>query len=379
MRTAESHPMSIKPSARMAARKRSTQGPSRSFWWPVVRNLFATLQEVPMAALSALSVMAGAAVVHRYCMLIGYGPEASVSIGFGAAVALVVLLGLVSLWILLQAPVWITALYELPRLGFKEAVLTQLVAFLAFAIWIVARTTRDASGWIGGLVIALAVVAGALFRLIRARRARWWRATLSVLASGTGGCALALGALIGLLKLGVLDPDVPEWGVWLALLAAPCLLTVINALPGLGKGASLVSNVFVGLLLGLIVFVGRAGFIAEAAATAVGLRIDGESQLRVNRAACLTLLSAVPVRKGDPPFKLADEAAGAGCREYGNAVTARVDLRGGGRWVLQVRRINGWDADPEAPRVSVADSAVELVLRPMPDVAAPPAGSARHP
>lgn len=104
MRTAESHPMSIKPSARMAARKRSTQGPSRSFWWPVVRNLFATLQEVPMAALSALSVMAGAAVVHRYCMLIGYGPEASVSIGFGAAVALVVLLGLVSLWILLQAP-----------------------------------------------------------------------------------------------------------------------------------------------------------------------------------------------------------------------------------------------------------------------------------
>ena len=378
MRAVSGQPVSIKPSLRGEARRRISQKPSQSFWWPLARDIFATLHEVPMAALSALSVMAGAALVHRYCVLIGYGPEAAVSLGFGAAVALVVLLGLVSLWVLLQAPVWITALYELPRLGFKEAVLTQSLAFLAFALWIVARTVPDASGWIGVLLVALAVMAGVLIRLIRARRTKWWRATLSVVASGTS-CALVLGALIGLLKLNVFEPDMPEWGVWLALLATPCVLTVINALPGLGKGASAASTLFVGVLLILVIFVGRAGFIAEAAATAVGLRIDGESQLRVNRAACLTLLSAVPVRKGDLPFTLADEAAGAGCREYGNAVTARVDLRGGGRWVLQVHSINGWDADPSAPRVSVADSAVELVLRTRLDVAAPPAGSARHP
>lgn len=378
MKTAESHPMPIKPSARMAARKRSTQGPSRSFWGPVVRNLFATLQEVPMAALSALSVIAGAAVVHRYCMLIGYGPEAGVSISFGAAVALVVLLGLVSLWILLQAPVWVPALHELPRLGFTESVLAQGAAFLAFAVWTLARSASTAWVWIGGFGIALVAVAAVLVRRILATGAKWRGAALSALATSTA-CTLVLLTLIVILKLGVFAPEVPEWSFWLALLAAPCLLTVINALPGLGKGAAVVSTVFVGLLLGLIVFVGRAGFIAEAAATVVGLRIDGESQLRVNRAACLTLLSAVPVRQGDMPFKLADEAAGAGCREYGNAVTARVDLRGGGRWVLQVHSINGWDAEPAAPRVSVADSAVELVLRTLPDVAVPPAASARHP
>ncbi|MBO9643770.1 MAG: hypothetical protein J7603_11695 [Pseudacidovorax sp.] len=370
--------MSIKPLTRVAARRRGVQGPSRSLWWPVVRKLFATLQEVPIAALSALSVMAGAAMVHRYCVLIGYGPEASVSISFGAAVALVVLLGLVSLGILLQAPAWMPPLYELPRLGFKEAVVTQSVAFLSLFVWAIATSTPSAWEWIVGLAIALVVLAGVLVSLVRAKGAGWRRAGLGVLAAGMG-CAPALGALIVILKLGVFDPEVPAWGFWLATLAVLGLIIVINALPGLGKNAAFVSAALVVVGLVVIGVAGRSGFIAKSAATAVGLRIDGESQLRVKRAACLTLLSAVPVRKGDLPFKLADEAAGAGCREYGNAVTARVDLRGGGRWVLQVHSINGWDAEPAAPRVSVADSAVELVLRPMPEVAAPPAGSARHP
>lgn len=370
--------MSVKPIKRSAARNRGVPGPSRSLWWPVVRKLFATLHEVPIAALSALSVMTGAAVVHRYCMLIGYAPEAGVSISFGAAVALVVLLGLTALWLLLQAPVWVPALYELPRLSFMEAVLTQCVAFSAFAVWTISRSTPAAWEWIGGLTAAVLVMAGALGRLILARGTRWWRFALSVLAAATG-CALVLGALVLILKLGVFDPDVAEWVFWLAALAVLSLTTLFNALPGLGKNAFVVSVALVGVVLGVIGVIGRSGFIAEGAAAVVGLRIDGESQLRVNRAACLTLLAVVPVRKSDPRFKLADEATGPGCRDYGNAVTARVDLRGGGRWVLQVRRINGWDADPEAPRVSLADSAVELVLRSMPDVAAPPGGSARHP
>lgn len=370
--------MSVKPLKRSAARKRGVSGPSRSLWWPVVRKLFTMLHEVPIAALSALLVMAGAAAVHRYCMLIGYAPEAGISISFGAAVALVVLLGLVGLWLLLQAPVWVPALNEFPRLGFKEAVLTQGVAFFAFALWIVARSTPAAWYWIGGLAMALAVLASALVHLVRATGGRWQRTAFSALATG-GACSLVLLGLIELLKLGVFAPQVPAWGFWLALVAVPALLTLINALPRLGKSAFVVSAVLVGLGLVVIVVVGRSGFIAEGAAAVVGLRIDGESQLRVNRAACLTLLSVVPVRQGAPRFKLADEATGPGCRDYGNAVTARVDLRGGGRWVLQVRRINGWDADPAASRVSVADSAVELVLRPFPDVVAPSPESARHP
>ena len=350
-----------KPSARAGERPIVAATP-KSYWWPAVRNLFFSLNEIPLTALTAVSAVLGMGVLLRYFELIGFTPDVGALVGLSVAAALTMLLLLLTILFALQAPIWFVRAYELPLLSPLETICAQIVVFSILAVW-VAWSQPPASGY---LILFLLLLFCAFLALLLGSIGLYAKnaalSSLSSLVIGVGSLFPAY-ALLALIVMGAVDANLPTWLVWLGLTGALVVVSFVNGFSAHKTAGWKAGAVFSTVLVMLaLFFVTPTGFVPSTVATLLGLRMKGEVNLRVGKSSCLTIMSAAYLHAKDVATSRWEEDAEESCREFGNRVNARVDLRWGNRWLLQVRSINGMNIDPAAPRITIPDLGTELVL-----------------
>lgn len=351
-----------KPSTRIHAR--SSAASPKSLWWPSLRNVFLSLNEIPLTALTAFSAVLGMGILLRYFELIGFTPDVGTLVGLSVSAALAMLLFLLVILLSLQAPVVLIRVYGLPLLSPRETFSAQIVVFSMMAVW-VGWSQPPASGYlILSFLIVFAIALCVLMSSLGLRLENAGTASLSAAVIGFGSFFIAY-ALLALIVMGAVDSNLPEWKVWSGLLGALFVVSFVNGLSAHKTASWKVGAIIcTALVLASLFFISRNGFVPTTVATLVGLRLKGEVNLRVGKSSCLTIMSAVNLSARDAAVARLEEDAKESCREFGNRVAAEVDLRWSNRWLLTIKTINGMTIDPKAPRITIPDLGTELVLPP---------------
>jgi len=185
-----------KPSTRIHAR--SSAASPKSLWWPSLRNVFLSLNEIPLTALTAFSAVLGMGILLRYFELIGFTPDVGTLVGLSVSAALAMLLFLLVILLSLQAPVVLIRVYGLPLLSPRETFSAQIVVFSMMAVW-VGWSQPPASGYlILSFLIVFAIALCVLMSSLGLRLENAGTASLSAAVIGFGSFFIAYALLASL-------------------------------------------------------------------------------------------------------------------------------------------------------------------------------------
>ncbi|RYF48504.1 MAG: hypothetical protein EOO27_35365 [Comamonadaceae bacterium] len=308
---------------------------------------------------TALAAVVGNLILLGYFWQIGFMPQdLGALLGLGIVVSLGVLAAIMGALALITAAAMLPRLYELPTLTRNQTAAAWTVTGAPFVAWLLKLFWphhAQALWLLAGLLVVLALVY--LVRQLWSEPA--WASQLASVASAVVGAFLGLAFL--LLVLGELGRRQVSEGWFLVVLAFGILLLfTINVLLthaddwGIGAGVLLV----VGILMATGVL-SYQGYVPERVATILGLRYDDPVALRIPQASCELLVSAVKPEEA----AITEPVPAWACRPGSNAVTVRVDVRLGSRWLVRVLSVNGVKAEDAGVRLTLPDSGTELVLR----------------
>ena len=183
----------------------------------------------------------------------------------------------------------------------------------------------------------------------------------SAFFAGFGSLLIVL-VLLLLLPAGA-PRGTPEWLVWMGLLFMLGLCIWANAEASTPRGRKQGVWIFnMVLAFAVIVLASSQGAIPRGVAKVFGIRIEGDVELRVASAACKTIMSTVQLASREAVTTKLESDACKTCRDFGNRVTAQVEVRLGTRWLVRVRSINGMTIDQKSPRVTIPDLGTELLV-----------------
>lgn len=348
-----------KPSERIAMRRLRQAG----VWPTPLQRLFAALNEVPWVGVTAVGVLAGAAVQFEYFKSVGHVPLDAgtlTSIAITTAVASVVLLATAAL--LLAWPALAARMYTLgtekssgPEFGYVELISTQLVGaglLLSYIIYSHAEECGQRVGWhfYPPLIIALAGAAHIVFLYTRMRiRGSRLNRMLSTVFIGLGSLGLFL-VVIQLLEILDVSPA-STLGVLLCLWTIFVALNAAFMRADMSPRAILVSSFFISVLLFVVLPFGveRSAEASAGVAEFIGVRTKGPVTLLLDEQSCSLVQAATT-----------PASAGSCTSSKANRVEARVLSNVGTRWVIE-------PVGPSAGqrvRVSIPADSAQVVTRP---------------
>lgn len=327
-----------------------------------VRSFWATLSEIPIATLSALAAVAGSFVLAKYFEEVGYRPaDLGALFGLGVAITVCLLFAALAVMIAFQAPTIFSGVFETVQLSRLELGLSQCVAVAALVRYILSLDKEVGAGWVFGASLVLAALLMVLISLVDKKTIERGSAWVTAFSAGCGSLLIVV-ILLWLVPAGA-PPQTPAWLVLTGLFLLVALFIWVNAEAATSKGRKQKMWILTAALAFLVIaLVSAQGTVPRGVAKVFGLRIGGDSELRVPQATCKTIMSAVQLALQDTVIAKMERDAGDTCREMGNRVVAQVEVRLGTRWLVRVRSINGMKVDEKSPRVTIPDLGTELLV-----------------
>lgn len=308
---------------------RQTTHPRSSFSLPELQRLWVTLNEIPLALLSAIAAAIGNVVLFQYFKNTGYTPDdTSAWLALGLAISFASLLVTICLGILGLLPAIAVHFLKL-QVSKNHMLLLQSIAVAAMGGYLFPAFNL-LSGAIAG--VALHKVVDTIL-------------SQSAVPSKQVGAVIAVPFFTMFLLLSGLsitifseDTAAPGWIGLLVLTIATVPLMFINAAVVAEK------NVVGGLIVVVILIptilnqFAPNGTFPKWAATAFGVRIAGVSDLMVSKGTCDLINAASTLRSANTET--------VRCIESGNHLKADVRVRVGKTWLVCVRTLNGVPIEP---------------------------------
>jgi hypothetical protein len=353
----------------------------QSFAPPLLRRIWATVNEIPLAFLGVLALFSGAVILRVYFHRIGYMPA---EVGplltlFSAAAVVFFMLTLLSGAVLLY-PALIARHTGIRPIRDYEVLVAELAALAALLVFALLDDALDCNTGIG---VELYLLGAALLILLGGStfygRLHW------VAGQGTLSHRLvdllkytAVMVSVGLMTVFPLvvlqlpqrawtsyvesKPELLPLGdtgivvMWMSILLLNAACAKLK-----GRGSSFIFTAVMlfaagGYLIWLPSLLGRDSRFSDVVAIQLGVRLEGVSSLLVQEKSCEILLASL--------VEPEEGRARPSCHSGVNAVEAEVPARVGSTWLVGPQRINGVDVrGVGTPRVTLADADVRLIVK----------------
>jgi hypothetical protein len=382
-------PVKNSPSGKMtgsaANRKRLNRGRDnfQSLSPPLLRRVWATINEIPLTFLGVLALFSGAIILRMYFHRIGYMPTevGALLTLFSAAAVIFFMLTLFSGAVLLY-PALIARHTGVGPIRDYEVLVAELTALAAFLVFALLDDALGCNTGIGaGLYLLGTVLVILLYGNVYYGRLHWLAARGSLrhrlvdLFKYTA--VMASVGLVTVFPLIVLQLPQRAWTsyveskpellplgdtgivlMWMSILLLNAACAKLK-----GRGSSLIFAAVMlfaayAYLIWLPNAFGRESRFSDVVAIQLGIRLEGTSNLLVQEKSCEVLLASL-VLKADSQIPK--------CKSGVNEVEAEVPARVGSTWFVGPQRINGVDVGSSgSSRVTLPDADVRLVVKNFP-------------